>query len=59
METLEWVRCETCPDLTIKTSEWLHWRGSGVFTANFEHISHPFLVLTIETPKKGVKYVQS
>ena len=59
METLEWVRCEICSELTIKTSERLHWRGSGVFIVNFEHISHPFLVLTIKTPKKGVKYVQS
>ena len=31
--------------LTIKTPEQRHWRCSGVFIANFEHISHLFLVL--------------
>ena len=29
--------------LTIKTPERRHWRGSSVFVANFEHISHLFL----------------
>ena len=36
--------------LTMKTPERRHWRRSGVFIANFEHISHfalLFLVLTL------------
>ena len=33
-------RCETCSKLTIKTPERRHWRRSGVFIVNFEHISH-------------------
>ena len=32
--------CEICLKLTIKTPERLHWRRSGVFIVNFEHISH-------------------
>ena len=35
-----------CSKLTIKTPERHQWRRSGVFIVNFEHISHPFLVLT-------------
>ena len=30
--------------LTIKTPEQRHWRRSGVFIVNFEHISHLVLV---------------
>ena len=33
------TRCEICSKLTIKTSERHHWRCSGVFIVNFEHIS--------------------
>ena len=33
------ARCEICSKLTIKTSERRHWRRSGVFIVNFEHIS--------------------
>ena len=33
------ARCEICSKLTIKTSERRHWRLSGVFIVNFEHIS--------------------
>ena len=33
-------RCEICSKLTINTSKWRHWRRSGVFIVNFEHISH-------------------
>ena len=29
-----------CLKLTIKTSERRHWRRSGVFIVNFEHILH-------------------
>ena len=34
------TRCEICSKLTIKTPERRHWRRSGVFIINFEHISH-------------------
>ena len=43
------TRCEICSKLTIKTPE-RHWRRSGVFIVNFEHISHlvlMFLLLTL------------
>ena len=33
-------RCEIFSKLTIKTSERRHWRRSGVFIINFEHVSH-------------------
>ena len=32
------TRCEICPKLTIETPERRHWRRSGVFIVNFEHI---------------------
>ena len=32
------TRCEVCSKLTIKTPERPHWRPSGVFIVNFEHI---------------------
>ena len=38
------TRCEICSKLTIKTSERRHWRLSGVFIVDFEHISHLVLV---------------
>ena len=44
------TRCEICSKLTIKTPERRHWRRSGVFIVNFEHISHlvpVFLLLTL------------
>ena len=34
------ARCEICSKLTIKTLERRHWRRSGIFIVNFEHISH-------------------
>ena len=37
-------RCEICLKITMKTPEWCHWRCSGIFLVNFEHISHLFLV---------------
>ena len=37
------TNCDICSKLTIKTPERCHWRRSGVFIVNFEHIS--FLVL--------------
>ena len=44
------TRCEICSKLTIKTPKQRHWRRSGVFIVNFEHISHlapVFLLLTL------------
>ena len=43
------TRCEICSKLTIKTPEWGQWRHSGVFIANFEHISHLSLVFLLLT----------
>ena len=34
------TRSEICSKLTLKTPEPHHWRRSGVFFVNFEHISH-------------------
>ena len=45
IKTLE-KKCEICSNLTIKTREWRHWRPSGVFIVNFEHISHLFLAVS-------------
>ena len=42
-------RCEICSKLTIKTPER---RRFGVFFANFEHISHFFLVFLLLTLNK-------
>ena len=44
------TRYEICSKLTINTPERRHWRRSGVFIVNFEHISHlvpVFLLLTL------------
>ena len=50
--------CETCSNLTIKIPERRlvikirerrHWRCSGVFIVNFEHISHLVLVFLLLT----------
>ena len=38
-----------CSKLTIKTPERRHWRRSGVFIVNFEHISHLVLVFLLST----------
>ena len=43
------TRCEICSKLTIKTPERRHWRHSGVFIVNFEHISHFVLVFLLLT----------
>ena len=39
------TRCEIYSKLTIKTAE--HWRRSGVFLVNFEHISQLVLVFLL------------
>ena len=43
------TRCEICSKLTIKTPGRRHWRRSGVFIVNFEHISHLVLVFLLLT----------
>ena len=46
------IRCEIYSKLTIKTPERRHWHRSGVFIANFEHISHLFLEFLLLTLNK-------
>ena len=41
------TRCEISSKLTIKTPQRRHWRCSGVFIVNSEHISHLFLVFLL------------
>ena len=43
------ARCETCSKLTIKTPERRHWRRSGVFIVNLEHVSRLVLVFLLLT----------
>ena len=43
------ARCKICSKLTIKTPERRHWRRSGFFNVNFEHISHIVLVFLLLT----------
>ena len=43
------TRCEICSKLTIKTTERRHWRRSGVFIVNSEHIPHHVLVFLLLT----------
>ena len=43
------TRREIYSKLTIKTSERRHWRRSGVFNVNCEHISHFVLVLILSS----------
>ena len=38
------TRCEMCSKLTLKIPERRHWRRSGIFIVNLEHISHLALV---------------
>ena len=44
-------RCRIYSKLPIKTQERRHWRHSGVFIVNFEHISHLALVFLLLTLK--------
>ena len=46
------ARCEICSKLTINTPERRHWRRSGVFIVNFEHISNLVLVFLLLTLNK-------
>ena len=46
------IRCEICSKLTVKIPERRHWRRSGIFIINFDHVSHrvllfPFLTLNM------------
>ena len=41
--------CEIWSKLTIKIPERCHWRRSGIFIVNFEHISHLVLVFLLLT----------
>ena len=45
------ARCEICSKLTIKTPKRRHWRRSGVFIVNFEHVNTGWVVYqgTLET----------
>ena len=43
------TRCEICSKLTVNTPWRSHWRPSGVFIVNFEHISHLVLVFRLLT----------
>ena len=43
------TRCEICSKLTVNTPERCHWRRSGVFIVNFEHISHLVLEILLLT----------
>ena len=42
-------RCEIGSKLTTKIPEGRHWRRSGIFIVNFEHISHLALVFLLLT----------
>ena len=49
------ARCEICQKLIIKIPERRQWGRSGIFTDNFEHISHlvlvfQFLILNMQLP---------
>ena len=49
-------RCEICSKLLIKIPERRHWRRSGIFIINFEHIPHlvlVFLLLTLSMQLPG------
>ena len=43
------LRCEICPELTIKTPKRRRWRHFGAFIVNFEYISHFVLVFLLLT----------
>ena len=43
------TKCEMFSKLTVKTLQRRHWHRSGVFIANFEHISYLALVFLLLT----------
>ena len=50
--------CEICSKLTVKTTKQRHWRRSGVFIVNFEHISHLVLVFLLLTFNRKLSAAQ-
>ena len=46
--------CGICPKLSIKASEWRHWRRSDVFIINFEQISDVDLLFSLLTFKNQI-----
>ena len=46
------TRSKICSKLTIKIPERRHWRRSGTFIVNFEHISHLVLVFLLLTLRR-------
>ena len=47
------TRCEKCLKLTIKIVERRHWRRSGIFIVNFEHISHRVSIVNFQQVNVG------
>ena len=47
-------RWEISPKLTVKTPERRHWRLSGVFIVNFEHISRILQAFSLLTLNKWI-----
>ena len=50
--------CEIFSELTIKTTERRHWRRSGVFIVNFEHVSHLFTASIFDFEQLNVGWVE-
>ena len=50
-------RCKICSKLTIRTPERHQWRRPGVFTVNFENISHLVLMFPLLTLNKQLPAV--
>ena len=55
IKKLEQGVCEICLKLTIKTSKRRHWRRSGVFIVNSEHVSHFALVFLLLTLSRSMQ----
>ena len=49
---LQIILGQECSKLTVKTPERHHWRRSGVFIVNFQHISHLVLMILLSTLSK-------
>ena len=46
--------CEISSKLTIKTPDRRHWRRTGVFIVDFEHISHLYVLFSFLTLNKSM-----
>ena len=55
IKKLEQGVCEIWLKLTIKTSKRRHWRRSGVFIVNSEHVSHFALVFLLLTLSRSMQ----